>query len=428
MLAKTAGILALSLDQAETARQVARIVAESVGDVCIVDLVAADGGIQRTAATSGDPQTRRLVAQLTREDPNGDVYLTRAAVEQGQCHLFTNVGDIDLRSLVEDGADLELLRALAPGSILTVPLIARGHMRGGLAVIRGPRRIPLDGDDARLVDHLAQRAALALDNASLYETATSAVHLRDEVLGVVAHDLRNPLSGIMLVADVLSGSTDLTRTRSGVATIRRAGERMDRLIQDLLDVTKLEAGALRLERVPLPIMPVLTEALDLLRPLADAKSVSIGATGDGALSTVLADRARLLQVLTNIGGNAVKFTPHGGRIDMRAAAVEGRVHVSVSDTGPGIVSDEIEHVFDRFWQGRTQQRYGAGLGLAIAKGIVEAHGGRIWVESTAGSGSTFTFTLPLLGRSAADVSDRSDEAVPIEMWAPPPAPREPAPA
>jgi len=339
-------------------------------------------------------------------------YITRDALEHGQCRLITDATEVAPHSLAGDGADLRLLRTVAPGSLLTVPLLARGHVHGALAVVRGRRRMPLDEDDARLVDQLAQRAALALDNAMLYETATRAVHLRDEILGVVAHDLRSPLTGIMLLADVLSGSPDAGRVRSGAATIRRAGERMDRLIQDLLDVTRLEAGAFRIERAAVAIAPVLADALEVLRPLAAARSVSIETLVDDTLPAVLADRARLLQVLTNIGGNAVKFTPAGGRVDVRAAVAGAMVQLSISDTGPGIGPDEIGHVFDRFWQGRAHERHGVGLGLAIAKGIVEAHGGQIWARSVAGRGSTFTLALPL-----ADAADDDPIDLPIDAGA-----------
>lgn len=415
VLAETAGILALSLDHAATARQVARIVAESVGDICVVDVLDDEGVIQRTAAAPAVAGLAGLAAELTGQRvPRDRPYITRAAIERGQCALLTDAGEPELRSLVAGGAELRLLHRLAPGSLMTSPLVARGHVQGALAVVRGRGRMRLDQDDARLIDQLAQRAALALDNARLYETATSAIRLRDEVTGVVAHDLRNPLTGIMLLADVLSRSADPEKTRSGMAKIRRAGERMDRLIQDLLDVTRLEAGALQIERERVLIEPVIEETLDVLRPLAAAGSVSIETVVDASMPPVLADRRRLLQVLANIGGNAVKFTPPGGRILVSARAFGSMLELSISDTGPGIGPDEIEHVFDRFWQGRTRERHGAGLGLAIAKGIVEAHGGRIRVSSVVGEGSTFTVALPRADAADNDIIDLPIDAAALD--------------
>lgn len=221
-----------------------------------------------------------------------------------------------------------------------------------------------------------------------------AVRRRDEILGVVAHDLRGPLSAIVLFTEMLERSPDAAHARSAAAAILRATRRMDRLIRDLLDVTQLEAGRLSIEVAPERMASIVAEAADALWPLAHARSIALDATVSGDLPPVLADRRRLSQVLTNIGDNAVKFTPPGGRIQIRAEQIDAMVRVSVQDTGPGIPRSEMDYLFDRFWQGRAHDSRGLGLGLTIAKGIVEAHGGRIWAESIEGAGSTFSFTIP----------------------------------
>ena len=177
--------------------------------------------------------------------------------------------------------------------------------------------------------------------------------------------------------------------------IRRAGERMNRLIQDLLDVKRIENGRLMVEPRSVPALPLLIEAVEMLRPLAAASSWSSCSTRCEELPHVNADPHRVQQVLSNLIGNAIKFTPRGGRITMRGERLANEVRLAVTDTGPGIPAEQLPHVFGQYWQGSRADRRGIGLGLAIAKGIVEGHDGRIWVESTVGEGSSFYFTLPV---------------------------------
>lgn len=241
----------------------------------------------------------------------------------------------------------------------------------------------------RIEQQLAQEAALR-------NRAEAAVAERDELLGIVSHDLRNPLTAIVTSAAMLQRRlpTDLPE-RQFVEAIDRATTVMTRLIRDLLDVTKLEGQQhLALNRHPVDVGPVIQEAIDAARGPAVAKGVTLAADLPATRSVVIADRDRLLQILGNLLGNAVKFTPAGGRVTVRARAVTDGVEIAVSDTGPGITPGHLPHVFDRFWQAKQAHRAGAGLGLAISKGLVEAHGGRIGVVSTPGQGATFYFTLP----------------------------------
>jgi signal transduction histidine kinase len=196
-----------------------------------------------------------------------------------------------------------------------------------------------------------------------------------------------------LLAETLDAASPAQRQ---VAMLHRAGERMNRLIQDLLDVKRMESGHLSIDTCPLPAATLLAEAADALRPLAVAAALELRLEPSPHLPRVSADRHRMHQVLSNLIGNAIKFTPRGGTITLRADVVAGELRVAVADSGPGIPAEQLPHIFGQFWQGARTDRRGIGLGLAIAKGIVEAHRGRIWVESTLGSGSTFYFTLPLI--------------------------------
>ena len=243
----------------------------------------------------------------------------------------------------------------------------------------------------------ARTMSLALRQRA--EDAEQAARTRDEVLAMVSHDLRNPLDLVLMsgsfLLDTMTGLEP--RQAEQLRMIHRAAGQMQRLIQDLLEVSGVEAGQVRIDPAPQEVEPLLREACTLLDHVAAERGIALSWEPAGAVPAVLADRDRVLQVFGNLIGNALKFTPEGGRVELRAEPVDGLVRISVSDSGPGIPEEEIPHVFDRFWQARHARAGGAGLGLAIARGIVQAHGGEMWVESVVGEGSTFAFTLPVAG-------------------------------
>jgi signal transduction histidine kinase len=251
-----------------------------------------------------------------------------------------------------------------------------------------------------LAEAFATRIALAVDNAALYRRVRQAVAARDQVLGLVSHDLRNPLSAIALCLSALQDDPppDQAMTHGLVAVARESIDLMHRIIQDLLDVASIDAGRLSLRRLPSIIGPVLKHAIDLLHPVAEECGVKLTMKENSLTDALVADidTERVMQILSNLIGNACKFTAAGGQVLVSSGTVGDAICVAVQDTGVGIPSDALPHIFDRFWhaQGKATQR-SAGLGLTIARGIVEAHGGRIWVESTVGEGTTFSFTLPL---------------------------------
>jgi len=277
------------------------------------------------------------------------------------------------------------------------------------------------GTLARALRYALERKRLEAERARLLEreheartAAEAAVRARDEVLRVVAHDIGNSLSAVKIHALVLERTLPAgeagSEARKRTGAIRDLTAQMDRLRQDLLDVAAIEAGRLSLEPAETEVEEVVAAALGALAELAGEKGISLSADVEEGLPLVWADRERVLQVLGNLGGNAVKFTPAGGTVTVSAAldpvdrdgsgGGAGEVRIACTDTGPGIAAGDLPHVFDRFWQARSTRRAGAGLGLAIARGIVEAHGGRIGAESTVGEGSTFAFTLPAVKESA----------------------------
>ncbi|HYO53033.1 GAF domain-containing sensor histidine kinase, partial [Archangium sp.] len=291
-----------------------------------------------------------------------------------------------------------VLRGLGMQSYMCVPLTASGKTFGAMVFVAAPGR-HYAPDDLLLAEELARRAALAIDNARLYEQAQTAIRMREEILAIVSHDLRSPLSMIQMGVDQLlsetGGSDQRAMTSRTAERIRRASARMIHLISDLLDFSSIEAGQLRIEVASHDADELLTEVVEALQPHAGEKGIRLEREGADSRLRVRCDRERIVQVFSNLIGNAIKFTGEGGSVMIRTRLEGDRVVFSVSDTGPGISEENLSHIFDRYWQVTRRARESFGLGLAISKAIVESHGGAIWVESTVGQGATFFFTLPL---------------------------------
>jgi PAS domain S-box-containing protein len=241
-----------------------------------------------------------------------------------------------------------------------------------------------DIDDRKAAERELQQA---------YDAAQRALEERDGVLAIVSHDLRNPLSTIAMAASLLLADVPPEKKQAQAGIIRRSVDQMSRLIEDLLDAASIDGGGLRVLPEPCAAGDLLRATLDFHTPLADSASIALRAAATTA-ARVHADRQRVLQLFTNLITNAVACTPPGGEIVLAAVDDGDHVRFSVRDTGTGIEPADLPRIFDRFWQARRAGRSGAGLGLAIARGIVHAHGGRLQAESTPGAGSTFTFTLP----------------------------------
>ncbi|HSJ24259.1 MAG TPA: HAMP domain-containing sensor histidine kinase [Longimicrobiales bacterium] len=257
---------------------------------------------------------------------------------------------------------------------------------------------PIEKPELRArIEVLLRARSLSLALRQRADEAEQAAHTRDEVLAMVAHDLRNPLNVVLssgsFLLDTIAGLEPQEEMQ--LKLIQRAAGQMNRLIQDLLEVAGMEAGSISVEPHEEQVDDMLRSACHALEQVASARGVELSCEPDASLPAVRADRGRMDQVLGNLVANAVKFTPEGGRVRVSAGLDGEWVRFSVADTGVGIDPADLPHVFDRFWQAQRARDGGAGLGLAIAQGIVAAHGGEMWVESEPGKGSAFFFTLPV---------------------------------
>jgi PAS domain S-box-containing protein len=395
-LAEASRVLASSFDYSSAVGNVADLAVRYLGGYCMVDVLEGDR-VRRVAAVHADPARRESVQKLVEFAPELEwendpvVRVLRTA----QPLLVASPAELDPSSLSYRFGYRDLLVALGSRSAVFVPIRVRTAAIGVLTLVRTEPGLRFTVADLRLAQDVADRMGLAIENARLYADAVGATRARDDILAVVAHDLRNPLGAIIGGATLIQEVADADRVRGFAANIRRSAERMNSLIQDLLEVSRMERGHLRLDLADLEPRPLIEEAVSVLRPLAAPRSITLTAELPAGLPPVRGDAVRLLQVFSNVIGNAIKFVPEGGSITVTGALEEDAVRFSVSDTGPGIPEDQLPHLFTRYWQADPSDRRGAGLGLSIAYGIVQAHGGRIWAVSERGKGSTFHFRIPL---------------------------------
>lgn len=367
-----------------------------LADAAIVDLALPRGGFRRLTS---DRQHADLTASLaalggrplTPDSPSPVIDVIRR-----NRTMTVNTIDDEWLEANADPDEIPLWRALDVRALMMLPLQIAGDTIGALTLIRTGTRV-FDPVQQAVAEKFLKSATATLANAQLYDVARQANQARDEVLGVVSHDLRNPISAISMCVRVLGDMTpdDKAGRDEMLHTISESASWMNRLIADLLDVANIERGQLALEtRVQEPTQLVL-QALHMFELEARQNGIALDAHIPTNLPLVSADGTRVVQVLGNLLRNAINFTPRDGSITMAVEARSDNLLFSVTDSGPGIKPENALHIFDRYWQSSVAARTrGSGLGLSIAKGIVEAHGGNIWVESEPGHGSRFAFTIP----------------------------------
>jgi PAS domain S-box-containing protein len=401
-LAEASRVLGSSLDYETTLAGLARLAVAAMADYCLVDLVDDDGRPRRVAAAHADPALQPLAERLRDFPPGPQSAGAPRVLRTGQPEVVEEVTEELIPSLARDEEHARLLRELGLKSFITLPLVARGRTIGALTFSSTRARRRYTREDVAYAQEIAARAALAIENARLYARAQEVNRAKDEFLATLSHELRTPLTPILGWTHMIrSGRLGPNETAQGVRVIEKNSQSLSRLINDLLDMSSILSGKMRIERAPVELSSVVREAAETVRPQADARSVSVEVqAGDIGPAVVSGDRTRLVQVFWNLLHNAVKFSREGGRVRVRVGGREGTARVEVEDDGSGIEAEFLPHVFERFRQAdmaTTRAHGGLGLGLALVKSFVEAHGGSVDVESAGpGRGSRFTVALPVV--------------------------------
>ena len=425
-LAEAGTVLSASLDYESTLSSIAALAVPTIADWCAIDMVGERGALQRLAVVHVDPQKLELARLLEQRYPSdpaapGGVH---EAIRTGMPTVMSRIPSELLDASARDEEHLRILRELRLTSYMCVPLMAQGRAFGAITFVSAESGREYSDGDLRFAQELATRASLAVENARAYARANEASRLKDEFLATLSHELRTPLNAILGYARMLRQETIAPdKTKPALEVLERNATSLRQIIEDVLDVSRIVAGRVRLNVEPVDLPGILHESVATVLPAAEAKGVRIEKVIDPITTPVSGDAGRLQQIVWNLLSNAIKFTARGGKVQVHLARVNSHVEIVVSDTGRGIAADFMPHVFERFRQADStfsREHGGLGLGLAIAKNLAELHGGTITAASGGlNSGATFTVKLPLMivhGSSEADgarVQPRAERDMPL---------------
>ena len=400
LLAEVGALLASTLERERMFPRLVRLAIPALGDLCAIDILGEDGTISRVACTHRDGTKAALVF----ETPIG----VGAVIHSGQSVSVSLAGETDLMTEAQNAQHLRNLQQLRPRAWLVLPLTARDRVLGAITFAMTESDESYDRVDVQTAEVVARQVAFALDVADLQrdtETANRATEAanraKDEFLMTLSHELRNPLNAVSGWARLLeAGKLGEEQSRRAIEIILRNVDVQVRLVDDLLDMSSVVSGRMRLAIQPVNVGDVIGEALDAVRPGADAKGIQLQSVLDSPGAPVSGDPGRLQQVVWNLLYNAVKFTPKAGRVLVKLQRVKSHVEIIVSDTGQGIRPELLPYIFDRLRQGdstRSRPHGGLGIGLALVRHIAELHGGSVFAESPGeGQGATFVVKLPLM--------------------------------
>jgi PAS domain S-box-containing protein len=411
-LAEAGTVLSASLDYQSTLSAVAQLAVPTIADWCAVDIIEDDGALNRLAVAHVDPAKVEFARALQeRYPPNPDAPRgVHEVIRAGKAQYMSRIPAALLAAAAADDEQRRIIHELNLTSYMCVPLLAQGKAFGAISFVSAESGREYSEDDLRFARELAARASLAVENARSYARANEASRLKDQFLATLSHELRTPLNAVMGYARMLrQGTMAPDKTGPALDVLERNATALKQIIEDVLDVSRIVAGRLRLKAEPVDLSAMLHESCATVLPAADVKGVVVEAMFDPHTTLVTGDPDRLQQIVWNLLSNAIKFTPRGGKVELRLARIDRFVEIAVSDTGAGIDPAFLPFVFDRFRQGDatfSREHGGLGLGLAIAKQLAELHGGTVTAASAGpGHGATFTVRLPLALGSEPQTAD-----------------------
>jgi PAS domain S-box-containing protein len=402
-LADASKSLAALVDSGSTMQKVARQAVPFFADWCAVDMVEADGSVGRVAVAHTDPAKVELAHALERRyppDPNAPHGVANV-LQTGKSEMMAEIPDALLAASAQDQEHLRILRGLGLKSYLCVPLAARGQLVGAVTFVSAESGRRYDANDLALAEELAHRAGIAIENARLYTEVREADRRKDEFLAMLAHELRNPLAPIRNALHIMkqpgADGAVVERVRE---MMERQVQHMTRMVDDLLDVSRITRGKIELRKEVVDLATVVSRTVEATRPLIEDRRQELTVDLPPQPVRLEADPTRLEQVLANLLNNAVKYTDHGGHIWLSARKEGSALVLRVKDTGVGIAVDMLSGIFEPFVQSDRVLHHsqgGLGIGLTLVRSLVEIHGGTVTAHSEgAGKGSEFIVRLPAL--------------------------------
>ncbi|MBD2679478.1 MULTISPECIES: response regulator [Nostoc] len=424
LLSEASRLLVSSLDYRTTLAKLANLVVPTLADCCLIDIVETNLTVFEEPVVAASTPEKEALALLLRRfySTSADAdFGVRKVLQTGEPELVTDAtANSFLLTMNQDAETQRLMRQMDIQSYIIVPLLARdayGGMRlrklGTITLITTQRKRRYSTANLNMAQALALRAATAIDNARLYQQAIDANRIKDEFLAVLSHEIRTPLNPILGWAKLLrTNKLDREKTALALETIERNAKLQTKLIEDLLDISRILRGKLSLNVCPVDLATIIRAAMETVRLSAEAKSIQIHSALDPAVGQVFGDAGRLQQIVWNLLSNAIKFTPEGGQVEIYLEQIDSQVQIRVKDTGKGINRDFLPYVFETFRQAdsaTTRKFGGLGLGLAIVRYLVEMHGGTVLAESLGeGHGATFIVKLPMILTDTVDSSKESD--------------------
>ena len=400
LLSEASRILASTLDYERTLDTVARLAVGDLAEWCAVELVQPGGGIKQVVVAHIDEEKIKWARELNKRYPPDYNAPTGAGrvIKTGQPELYPEITDEMLVAAARDEQQLAITRELQIKSAIIVPMIARGRTLGALTLISSQKGRRYGDPDLALAMEIATRAAIAIDNAQLYRSALAASEAKSAFLATMSHELRTPLNAIIgyesLLEEGIAGSLNESQ-RAQLSRIKASADHLLQLIDEILTFSRLEADREIVQRADAALRPIVEEAVTMVKPMAEAKGLTLRA--DVVDARLFTDAGKVRQIVLNLLSNAVKFSD-SGEITVRARVTDDQAEISITDTGIGIAPENLERIFEAFWQveqSSTRRAGGTGLGLSVSRSLARLLGGEVNVESKVDEGSSFTLTIPV---------------------------------
>jgi signal transduction histidine kinase len=402
-LASASTLLGSSLDYGATLSRVARLAVLFLADYCIVDSLEESGELRCVGVAHVDRSLELLVRQARSQYDTAtpEQYPANKVSQDHQAHFLPELTPEMLEKCAVNPEHFEILKKLNPGSMMIVPMAATDRTLGVLTFVRTGSGREYQPDDLALAEDLTRRAALAVENARLYQEAQEALQVRDQFLSIAAHELKTPLTSLLGNVQLLHRRMERNgqageRELRHMINLASQTRRLNRLVDSLLNLNRLEAGQLTIDRAELDLNRLVRQVIDEFRDIIETHTIEYRGNEEPILME--GDELRLEQVLQNLMHNAIKYSPEGGQITIVLASNETHVTIQITDSGIGIPSQALPHLFNRFYRvehEKAKKISGLGLGLYVVKEIISLHGGTIEVESVEEKGSTFTIHFPI---------------------------------